>query len=399
MRRSLGLAVGAPFLLAVIVLPRFAPLAFRTFWTLAIASPLDPRAQEAAREIGGTAAACRENLDCGAFGGKFETERVLVVGGTRGIGRGIALELARAGAAVDIVGSSGVGGSVVTEMEATHAEETGESRRRGNRTFRFFRADLHSIGGCRDLVAAVDAAYVPPGGEKFYHSVVFTAGQWPDAKEPLTAAGHEKGIFLSVVARFAVFELLRRAQLLSPDCRILSVLGSAQEAPPGFLLPGGTDLSFLRDFLPKAFLTHIYSPDDPPPLIGTLISESTSADLILLELAQRHKSYSFAGTMPGLVRTDVARGHLGALNDVLFGILDWLGITFSAQQCAINQLLVLRFLAGDHITGPMMKKNWVFFDHFLVARLPGRLVKNAGEMKLGALLHNKLTKLVEKIPS
>eukprot|EP00588_Corethron_pennatum_P003859 CAMPEP_0194286064 /NCGR_PEP_ID=MMETSP0169-20130528/31764_1 /TAXON_ID=218684 /ORGANISM="Corethron pennatum, Strain L29A3" /LENGTH=356 /DNA_ID=CAMNT_0039032385 /DNA_START=117 /DNA_END=1184 /DNA_ORIENTATION=- len=356
MRRSLGLAVGLPFLLAVF-LPRFAPLAFRTFWTLAIASPLDPRAQEAAREIGVTAA-CRKNPNCGAFGGKFETERVLVVGGTRGIGRGIALELARAGAAVDIVGSSGVGKSVVAEMEAMHAEETGESRRRGNLTFRFFRADLHSIEGCRGLVDAVDAAYVPPDGEKFYHSVVFTAGQWPDTEEPLTAAGHEKGVFLSVVARFAVFDLLRRGQLLSPDCRILSVLASAQEAPPGFMLPGGTDLAFLRDFLPKAFLTNIYSTDDPPPLLGTLISESTSGDLILLELAQRHKSYSFAGTMPGFVRTDVARGHLGALNDVLFGILDWFGITFSAQECAINQLLVLRLLARDHISGPMMKKNW-----------------------------------------
>ena len=88
----------------------------------------------------------------------YEGKRVMVVGGTRGIGRAIACTLREAGAHVTVVGRSAVPFAHVTK-----ASPDCEA----------FAADLATTGGCRKLVAEVAAAGVQP-----FHYLVFTVGAW-----------------------------------------------------------------------------------------------------------------------------------------------------------------------------------------------------------------------------
>ena len=88
----------------------------------------------------------------------YEGKRVMVVGGTRGIGRAIASTLREAGAHVTVVGRSAV--------PFTHVSKASSD-------CEAFAADLSTTVGCRKLVSEVVASCVPP-----FHFLVFTVGAW-----------------------------------------------------------------------------------------------------------------------------------------------------------------------------------------------------------------------------
>ena len=88
----------------------------------------------------------------------YEGKRVMVVGGTRGIGRAIASTLRGAGAHVTVVGRSAV--------PFTHVSKASSD-------CEAFAADLSTTVGCRKLVSEVVASGVPP-----FHFLVFTVGAW-----------------------------------------------------------------------------------------------------------------------------------------------------------------------------------------------------------------------------
>ena len=88
----------------------------------------------------------------------YEGKRVMVVGGTRGIGRAIASTLREAGAHVTVVGRSAV--------PFTHVSKASSD-------CEAFAADLSTTVGCRKLVSEVVASGVPP-----FHFLVFTVGAW-----------------------------------------------------------------------------------------------------------------------------------------------------------------------------------------------------------------------------
>jgi hypothetical protein len=94
--------------------------------------------------------------------GTFKGKRALIIGGTRGIGRGIAAELASAGADVDIVGRTG-GDEVVEAFR-----ESG-----GEGSFTFHRADLSTSASCLKLVDGLAE------GGKSFDLLVMTVGVWP----------------------------------------------------------------------------------------------------------------------------------------------------------------------------------------------------------------------------
>ena len=117
-----------------------------------------------------------------ADGGLLRGRRALVVGGTRGIGRGIALALAANAASVTIVGR-GPGDAVVRAM-AARAEATAATS--NPPAFRSHAFDLSTVGGCSALVANLARTEGDDGG---YDYVFFTVGVWPNFSDPFTTDG------------------------------------------------------------------------------------------------------------------------------------------------------------------------------------------------------------------
>lgn len=130
---------------ATAVLLQAAPCIFRSVLRLA-SCPLDP--------VSGNAhplpAAAAQSL---------RGKRALVIGGTRGIGRGIALTLASHGASVSIVGRSR-GGAVVDSMRERAADTTADSADALLPAATVFHAhsfDLATVAGCVALGRALQA--------------------------------------------------------------------------------------------------------------------------------------------------------------------------------------------------------------------------------------------------
>eukprot|EP00937_MAST-01D_sp_MAST-1D-sp2_P005296 g5296.t1 len=142
----------------------------------------------------------------------------LVVGGTKGIGRGIALELTRAGAHVIVVGRS-PGEAVVRDMRRL-ASGTG-----GGQQLSAVRADLSTAEGCDALVEALAT------GQQQYDLLFFTVGVWPQWKEPFSADGVERVVAIDLRARHRVLVGLARRGALAPGARLANTLAPTQRFP------------------------------------------------------------------------------------------------------------------------------------------------------------------------
>jgi len=203
----------------------------------------------------------------------------LVVGGTSGIGGGIALALAQSGSSVTVVGSSEAKGRTMIERMSASAVFPSEQQ------FQAHAADLLTVKGCVGLAeklrreAAAQSAH--------FDVVAFTVGVWPDKEEPRTSDGVDKVIALDVLARFVVFrELL---PILKPDAKVLSVLGSTQKTPP---VPSLETVKKLLTGEKESYLT--------PQMLA---SAGVAADAWLQAAAVRHPEMTFVGTFPGIVAT------------------------------------------------------------------------------------------------
>ena len=141
-------------------------------------------------------------------------KRALIIGGTKGIGAGTAVALARSGAAsVGVVGRSAPD-SVLLKME-----EVGH----GQGEYKWERADLGSVKGCLDFVDRLLALGAVEDGKRF-DFLVLTVGAWPNWSDRLSADGVDKVLALDIVARYVI--MTRLAPLLAPGARVMSVLAS-----------------------------------------------------------------------------------------------------------------------------------------------------------------------------
>lgn len=225
-------------------------------------------------------------------------KRALVVGGTRGIGRGIALTLARGGASVVVVGRDT--STIVGEMRNVAPMPTPNDQDLFAQS-----ADLFTVSGANKLVEELAAADQSDGREdghkpRQFDYVFFTVGCWPNYRDPYTADGIEKVVALDLVARHAVLSGLIRHKLLNTDkeagVRIISTLASAQQFP-------FQSADAVRQRLEESI--ELIPPGRVP---FCLMPVGLAGDAWLREASRRYQEHNlhFVGTFPGVVSTEVA---------------------------------------------------------------------------------------------
>lgn len=149
--------------------------------------------------------------------GSLEGKRAVVVGGTSGIGRGVAVNLARAECSVTIVGRSAKrGAEVVAQMQEAAPSSS-------NAVFSFVPCDCFSLKAVRDCAAAMqqgDAFDAPLDYLVLSQGMATLQGYTP------TAEGHDQKLTLHVYSRAAFALSFLPSLRRSEDARVLSVLSA-----------------------------------------------------------------------------------------------------------------------------------------------------------------------------
>ena len=186
-------------------------------------------------------------------------KQAVVVGGTAGIGRGVAVRLARAGCAVTIVGrSESRGANVVAEMAAAAAEgQGGEEKTTERPKHAFVRCDcflLKNVAACIDTLKAMhprlDYLICSQG-------MATLQGFTPSREE-----GLDEKLTLHVYSRALFARGLVQSLGASEDGRFLTVLSAGVHAPfknyssDPELSKGGYSIKNAADF--AGFYSDIY---------------------------------------------------------------------------------------------------------------------------------------------
>lgn len=262
-------------LLVAGVLHHFAPTLFRGAFRLA-SCPLD----EVVGVVPPTA------LGSATGGLRLQGRRALVVGGTRGIGRGIALTLASHAASVTIVGRSP--GEAVVRAMAKRAEAVSAEATSSAPTFHSHAFDLSTVGGCAALVAELAHS---TGGGRGYDYVFFTVGVWPNFSDPFTVDGVERVMALDLLARHVVLKGLFNRGLLQPNARIMNTLASTQSFPL-------VDADWVKERLQSSVGATAVPPRE---LFSALVPVAAAADAYLQSAASHFPGLTLVGFFPGAI--------------------------------------------------------------------------------------------------
>ena len=222
----------------------------------------------------------------------YNTKRILVVGGTRGIGRGMAMALAQQGASVTIVGRQGSHGGqdTVARLQATTTLSTSTS----TPELKFIPADLSTLHGVFALATKLHYAH----GQ--FDEVVFTINQFPNPLDPTTTDGHDRSIGIGVLARFVLLRRLVETRLLAHGARILSICASTKTEvlPPSW----GRVQSILNR--QQHFDGSIAS------FMATMGTMSYVHDTMVQVFAKKYKGLTLIGMHPGFVVTDLMQNTI-----------------------------------------------------------------------------------------
>jgi len=284
-------------------------------------------------------------------------KKALVIGGTRGIGRGIALELTRGGCAgITVVGRDT--SKIVSEMERVASSGSilsGSSGKDGRgQVLTAYSADLYTVDGAAKMVDTLAAAVrsAKDGAIGPFDYVFFTVGCWPNYNDPFTADGIEKTVALDLVARHVVLKLLIEHKLLNRnEVRVMSTLASAQKFPFQSVQRVQKCLEDAAKSVPPGYVPF------------SLMPVGIAGDAWLREASEKYKSNNirFVGMFPGLVFTDVATTSFPKWMAPFLRAKLWL-ISHTEEEAGLSHITVI---TSENVG----RKQVSFFNHLLEARL------------------------------
>lgn len=153
----------------------------------------------------------------------LEGESVLVAGGTRGIGAGVALRFAQAGASVFIVGRSQQAGSQVLQtLQAATIE------RKGRAQHSFISADLSEP---KEVQSVVDLVASQWPGRGVDHVVLTQGGPPIKALDYTTSTGLDRGFSVQDLSRFGFAYLLSQRGLVQRSITCVLAPGQGSKSP------------------------------------------------------------------------------------------------------------------------------------------------------------------------
>lgn len=257
-----------------------------------------------------------EDVSDEVLSARIRGKSALVIGGTDGIGEGIALAMARRGASVTVVGHSPAKANDVLHNMSARAKYPHEQH------FHAYASDLSTVQGCLSFTQMLKSNC------STFDFLVLTVGIWPDVKNRQTSDGIDKVIALDVLARFVITQEL--LPLLKHDARVMSVLGSTMRTPlPDVNTVQEIALSKKEDY-------------SLPQILGTA---GLLGDTWLQALATRvptARNMSFIGTWPGVLADNLIE-HSATFPPWLRPFLD-LGVKaigLKAEECGRLHSLIL----------------------------------------------------------
>mmetsp|Transcript_150659 Transcript_150659/g.484338 ORF Transcript_150659/g.484338 Transcript_150659/m.484338 type:complete len:351 (+) Transcript_150659:72-1124(+) len=254
--------------------------------------------------------------------------RALVLGGTRGVGRGIAVALAQGGASVVVVGRNT--SSVLAVLGAAGANHGG--------TMEALSVDLSTVAGGLELISKLKTR-----AQKF-DLVFFTVGSWPNYNHPATADGIEAVVALDLLSHHVVLKGLYAGGLLSRDARVMNTIASTQPFP----------------FVTKSSVIDRLSATAPGMIPFTLFPIAVAGDAWLRATSKRMPELVFVGMFPGIVSTDLPRTSFPGWMMPVLGALMW-PIAISEERSGLVHVGVLT-------SSNVLKRPVSFFNHLLEGR-------------------------------
>lgn len=265
----------------------------------------------------------------------LQGKRALVVGGTRGIGRGIAITLAKGGAsALTVVGRDTH--KIVSQLQAVTPLGS-------EQVLMTYSADLSTVAGSRQLVEALKEAKTQP-----FDLVFFTVGCWPTYRAPHTADGIERVVALDLLSHHVILVGLANAGLLSSNARVMNTIASTQNFP--FQTPESV----------QQRLKESTSGQNPGMVPFTLFPVAIAGDAWLREASKRFPGIKFVGMFPGIVSSDLPSSSFPAWIMPLLKAGMW-PIAISEEDSGLAHVTVLTSTnVGRHAVS--------FFNHLLEGR-------------------------------
>lgn len=252
----------------------------------------------------------------------FEQKRALVIGGTRGVGRGLSIALAKAGADVTVVGRSTKSGELILSELNTIAT---------SQKIRYLQGDLSTVSSSHSLVEHLTEESLRYGT---FDYLIVTAATFPDWGSPLLQEdGLDKSFAVAVMGRYILYRNMEK--FLSPPIY-------AEDDSQLSLCPRVLNVIASGD-LPLAKLDRSIASGQRTvsSLIETVAQISVGNELMIIGVSEKPSAagYTMVSTHPGLLSTDLHRGQ-GWVFDMLEQILVTI-MGISDEECGLRQASIL----------------------------------------------------------